>query len=59
MHDLDTFAGLADEMITDRSVTGTVQELIAQRRRRLFSSFVNMQQTMPLTSLGDRARTLL
>jgi CHAD domain-containing protein len=59
MHDLDMFALLTDEIMTDRPVADSVKQVIAQRRGLLLAEFVARNHAVPLATLGDRARSLL
>jgi len=59
MHDLDVFIGLTGEITAEQSGTMLLHEIIGNRRRMLFTEFLQHQATNPLDEMGNRVRGLL
>ncbi len=59
LHDLDVFSGLSRELANGQAGEPLVQNIIVDRRRMLFSRFVQLHEAHPLDELGNRVRGLL
>ncbi|HXE95773.1 MAG TPA: CHAD domain-containing protein [Dongiaceae bacterium] len=59
MHDLDVFIGMTGEITAEQSGTMLLHKIINDRRRILFSEFLQHQATNPLDEMGNRVRSLL
>lgn len=59
LHDLDLFATLVSERVSDLAAQQAMQELIARKRQILFAEFLRQDASCPVISLGERLRSLL
>jgi CHAD domain-containing protein len=59
LHDIDVFSGMVQERIDDGAGREGLLRAMAQRRSRLHGSFMQMLDSFPLGSIGERTRDAL
>jgi CHAD domain-containing protein len=58
MHDLDVFAGTADELLSGSPGTEQLKLIIASRRQSLFTEFLELSDASPFPLIIDKVRSL-
>ena len=59
LHDVDVFAEMLQERLADAGARQGLLRVLAQRRRGLHGSFLELLKSLPLQGIGERARDAL
>jgi CHAD domain-containing protein len=59
MHDLDVFRDLIADPADEAEQNRALENIIIERRRKLFTQFIELHQASPLDKMGDLVRGLL
>ena len=59
LHDIDVFSDMVKERLQDGAGRQALLQAMADRRRRLYRSFIEMLDSFPMDSIGQRARNAL